>query len=141
MRTREFTKAMNFWGFDSEVWRWPDLRMSMASIEPQVSRVVRAIRKDKPTVVVSFGDFTKQLIFRHPDHLRTGEITDKATFAASVDGYLPALAAVPSPRLFWWMDGGKGSEEYFLKYYPSQFDQDNIGIVRRLGREKYLQVR
>lgn len=141
VRKREFVGAMDSWGFDHEIWGWSDLLMSMGNLETQVGKVTREIRKEKPTVVISFGSYTEQMIFRHPDHLRVGEITDRATFAASVTKFMPEIAAVPSPRLYWWMDGGKGSREYFLEYYPSQFNVDNIGVVRRLGREKYLQIR
>lgn len=141
VRTREFLGAMNGWGFDHEIWNWPDLLMSMDNLEVQVRRVTQKIREEKPTVVVSFGKWTDQMIFRHPDHDRTGDITDRATFAASIANFMPEITAVPTLRLFWWQDGGGGSREYFLKYYPSQFNAGNVDIVDKLGEEKYLQIR
>lgn len=141
MRAREFTRAMGDWGFGYETWDWPGLLMSMGNLEAQVRQVTRKIREEKPTVVVSFGKWSDQIVFRHPDHDRTGDITDRATFAASISNFMPEIAAIQIPRLFWWQDGGRGSREYFLKYYPSQFNADNVHLVDKLGEEKYLQIR
>lgn len=130
IRTREFVRAMNWWGFESEVLGFPDLRLIYVDLETVVKRVSLAVVG--LDVLVSFNPYEVTPGFDHPDHNRTGEVTRIVSTESS-----------GKRGLLFWISQGQASltnerVAYAKKFYPSQ----NIPgrILRKIG-ENYLKVR
>lgn len=79
-----------------------------APIEEPIERLVRIIRRDRPQVVVTYGD--DQRHYQHPDHLRVHDIT------------LPAFDRAGDPA--WYPDAGTPWQP--LKLYYSEWSRQRI---------------
>jgi mycothiol S-conjugate amidase len=89
-----------------------------APLDEAVERLVAIIRRDRPQVVVTYGD--DQRHYQHPDHLKVHDIT------------LPAFDRAGDPG--WYPDAGEPWQP--LKLYYSEWSRQRI-----LGlHEKYLEL-
>ena len=73
---------------DSEANKNP-LSFAQAPLEEAVGRLVEILRRQRPQVVVTYGD--KQERYPHPDHLRVHEVTMAAVDAAADPDQYPDL--------------------------------------------------
>jgi mycothiol S-conjugate amidase len=94
VRRRELYEAATVIGYDEVVWLgYRDSGMpgaasnsrsgsfAMAPLEEAVGRMVGVLRRERPQVVVTYGE--DQSTYPHPDHLRAHEVTCAAFGAAS----------------------------------------------------------
>jgi mycothiol S-conjugate amidase len=89
-----------------------------APLDEAVERLVRIIRRDRPQVVVTYGD--DQRHYQHPDHLKVHDIT------------LPAFDRAGDPG--WYPDAGAPWQP--LKLYYSEWSRERI----RSLHAKYLEL-
>jgi mycothiol S-conjugate amidase len=102
---------------DSETNARPD-NFWNAPLDEAVERLVRIIRRDRPQVIVTYGD--DQQHYAHPDHLKVHEIT------------LPAFARAGDPS--WYEDAGEPWQP--LKLYYTEWSKERIQALHG----KYLEL-
>lgn len=73
---------------DSETNHRPD-NFWNADIDEAIGRLVALIRRDRPQVIVTYGD--DQKYYAHPDHLRVHDISGPAFFRAGDPQWYPEL--------------------------------------------------
>ena len=101
--TPENARADNFWN---------------APLDEAVEKLVRIIRRDRPQVIVTYGD--DQRHYQHPDHLKVHDIT------------LPAFDRAADPG--WYPDAGEPWQP--LKLYYSEWSRTRIMNLHA----KYLEL-
>jgi len=89
-----------------------------APLDEAVERLVRIIRRDRPQVIVTYGD--DQQHYAHPDHLKVHEIT------------IPAFERAGDPD--WYPDSGEPWQP--LKLYYTEWSKDRIVALN----EKFLEL-
>ena len=102
---------------DSETNTRPD-NFWNAPLDEAVERLVRIIRRDRPQVIVTYGD--DQQHYAHPDHLKVHEIT------------LPAFARAGDAE--WYTDAGEPWQP--LKLYYTEWSKERIQALHG----KYLEL-
>lgn len=89
-----------------------------APLDEAVERLVRVIRRDRPQVIVTYGD--DQRHYQHPDHLKVHDIT------------VPAFDRAGDPA--WYADAGPPWQP--LKLYYSEWSPQRITALHA----KYLEM-
>ncbi|MEI7885896.1 MAG: mycothiol conjugate amidase Mca [Actinomycetes bacterium] len=89
-----------------------------APLDEAVERLVRIIRRDRPQVIVTYGD--DQQHYAHPDHLKVHEIT------------LPAFDRAGDPA--WYENAGESWQP--LKLYYTEWSKERIQALH----SKYLEL-
>lgn len=102
---------------DSETNARPD-NFWNAPLDEAVERLVRIIRRDKPQVIVTYGD--DQQHYAHPDHLKVHEIT------------LPAFARAGDAE--WYVNAGEPWQP--LKLYYTEWSKERILALH----EKFVEL-
>jgi LmbE family N-acetylglucosaminyl deacetylase len=128
----EFSRAMNWWGFDFEVFKFPDLGLAYVPLQRMVREVARVVEEKKLDTIISMNPFELTYGYDHPDHNRTGEV------ARLVSTGMPGRRGL----LLWTGDGEATSTDqrldYAAQFYPSQVISREI--LEKVG-EKYLVIR
>ncbi len=135
---------------DSEHNAHPDC-FARAPLDDAVGRLVAIIRRDRPQVLVSYGE--EQSGYPHPDHLRAHEITLAAWHAAGDPERFPEAGDPWEPsKLYytaWARDRFLALHQAFLDHgLESPFDEawfarpshDHL-ITTRIDVERYYHVR
>lgn len=109
---------------DSEANTHPG-SFASAPLEEAVERLVRIIRRDRPQVIITYGD--DQGHYPHPDHLRVHDITVPAFARAGDDSWYPSAGEAWQPlKLYysmWSMQRIKVTHEKLLELgLASPFD-------------------
>lgn len=128
----EFSRAMNWWGFDFEVFRFPDLELAYVPLRRMVKEVTLVVEKRKIDTLISMNPFELTYGYDHPDHNRTGEVARLVSTGMS-----------GRRGLLLWTGQGEATNtearlEYAAQFYPSQVISRNI--LENVG-EKYLVIR
>jgi len=103
VRRRELARAAEIIGFDEVVWlgyrdsgmpespenAHPDA-FANAPLDEAVGRLVEIIRREKPQVIITYGD-DQEKYYPHPDHLRVHDITLPAFDRAGDPDWYPEL--------------------------------------------------
>ncbi len=87
VRRAESASAAALFGFDTEVWQWPDGALT-ASL-PARLQIIRAIRSFGPDLVI-----THRTNDYHPDHRAVGQLVQDASFMVRVPHVAPDVAAL-----------------------------------------------
>ena len=134
VRKAEFVEAMNHWGFDYELLKFPDLSLAWTPLKEMVETLAVIINNSRINVAISFDPREITYGFDHPDHNATGQAARVAT----------TMVAGSWPKLYLWTGaGGKADQnrlDYFKKFYPSQYKNGYKQILENIG-EKYIKVR
>ena len=116
--TPENERSDNFWN---------------APLDDAVERLVRIIRRDRPQVVVTYGD--DQRHYAHPDHLRVHDISLPAFDRAGDPGWYPDAGAPWQP-----------SKLYYVEWSPTRIlalhdRYEALGLESPFGEEWLERVR
>jgi mycothiol S-conjugate amidase len=103
VRRRELARAAEIIGFDEVVWLgyrdsgMPDTpenahpdAFANAPLDEAIGRLVEIIRREKPQVVITYGD-DQEKYYPHPDHIRVHDITLPAFDRAGDPDWYPEL--------------------------------------------------
>lgn len=85
---------------DSEHNAHPD-NFANASLDEAVGRLVEVIRRERPQVIITYGD--DQRGYPHPDHLRVHDISLPAFDAAGDPGAFPGLGEPWTPQKLYYV--------------------------------------
>lgn len=132
VREREFNLAMQYWGFDSVKFEFPDMKLAYFPLEKMVESMAIVVNENQVTTLVSFNHYEITPGFDHPDHNRAGEVVR-----------LVSVGMRGERKLLFWTSGGESyltqkRYEYAKKYYPSQ--KIPKIILKNIG-ESYLKIR
>ena len=134
-RRMEFLTAMKHWGFEYVLFGFPDLELIFYPLKEMVTAVIKVIKKEKLTTLITFWPDEITYGFDHPDHNRTGEV-------ARIAG---TMILGHRPKLYFWNSNGKATRTreryYYLKdFYKSQYKPEYLPILKQIG-ESYIKVR
>ncbi|MGH9007219.1 MAG: PIG-L family deacetylase, partial [Acidimicrobiales bacterium] len=124
---------------DSEANRNPE-SFAMAPLHEAVGRLVEAIRRVKPQVIVSYPE--EQNRYPHPDHIRVHEISAIAFDAAGDPEAYPDLGTPYTPaKLYytvWSVNRMRATHEKFLELgLESPFSEERIQRMLQAPQEPY----
>lgn len=122
---------------DTEVNRRPD-NFWNADMEEAIGKLVAVIRRDRPQVIVTYGD--DQRHYAHPDHLRVHDISVPAFERASDPYWYPELGEPWQPlKLYytvWSRQRMLGLHEKFLELgLESPFGEEWMERIRHHDQE------
>jgi len=132
IRRTEFERAMKKWGFEYEIFKYPDLGLVYFSLKKMVWAVGEVVSRKNITVLVSFHPYEVTAGFDHPDHNRVGEVAR-----------LISVGMKGERKLIFWTSGGepyltRKRDKYVKKFYLSQ--EIPINTLKTVG-ESYLKIR
>ena len=122
---------------DTEANRRPD-SFAQADIEEAVGRLVEVIRRERPQVLITYGDDQSQ--YPHPDHLRVHEISVLAFDAAGEPGRFPAAGAPYAPaKLYYSVWSGERFRKIHEKFLELGLESpfDDKWLERMTRTEPY----
>jgi mycothiol S-conjugate amidase len=122
-----------------------------APLDEAVERLVRIIRRDRPQVIITYGD--EQGGYPHPDHLRTHEISAVAFDRAGDAAWQPDAGDPWQPSKMYYSLFTKGRvlavhekmlelgiESPYTEEWFARFDQDSR-VTTRVDVGRFLHVR